>query len=401
MANKTLANLYIDNPITVPTDDDLFETEQSGSTGAIKKSDLIKAIDILDSIGSTRGSLLYRGASGWAAQTPGTSGYVWQSNGPGADPSWVAVSGGGVAAPLVLTAPTASDIPLVLSGAMSQTAPLQEWRDGAGVRQTLIKPDGIMATSTIDLNPYVGLGAFGSAFITNGGNLDLFYMTGYRTTWISAEDTTLFSGRLEQGPQSTIGTPTSGNTRIANIAGEINVIDASGNVSVISPHAKDAPAALYEVAPGVDEMLRRCNVYLGTVHWWATTRRQLIDTLDMRARLGTPEDSAAAWAEVLDRRAMGRVACAQSETCAAYEQRTGSSLYPGATPEERAAWAAMTPLQRWDSVQQRDVAASMQRQAEWVTRRDKAAVAQPPQTFVETEPALYQAVPAPNWIPTT
>ncbi len=42
----------------------------------------------LDGIGSTRGSMLSRGASGWIATTPGTAGYVWMSNGSGADPSW-------------------------------------------------------------------------------------------------------------------------------------------------------------------------------------------------------------------------------------------------------------------------------------------------------------------------
>lgn len=43
MANKTLTDLYIDNPVTFLTDNDLFEVEQaSGSiSGAIKKSDLI------------------------------------------------------------------------------------------------------------------------------------------------------------------------------------------------------------------------------------------------------------------------------------------------------------------------------------------------------------------------
>lgn len=43
---------------------------------------------ILDWIGSTRGQILYRGAAGWAALSPGTSGYVLTSNGAGADPSY-------------------------------------------------------------------------------------------------------------------------------------------------------------------------------------------------------------------------------------------------------------------------------------------------------------------------
>lgn len=66
---------------------------------------------MLDTIGSTRGSILYRGASGWAALAPGTSGYALTSNGAGADPSYQAVSGSGSGASfneLDLTAATTS-----------------------------------------------------------------------------------------------------------------------------------------------------------------------------------------------------------------------------------------------------------------------------------------------------
>lgn len=42
----------------------------------------------LDLLGSTRGSVIYRGTSGWTAQTPGTSGYPLISNGTGADPTY-------------------------------------------------------------------------------------------------------------------------------------------------------------------------------------------------------------------------------------------------------------------------------------------------------------------------
>lgn len=48
---------------------------------------------ILDSVlGSTRGGIIYRGASGWAKLDPGTSGNFLKSNGTGADPSYAAVS---------------------------------------------------------------------------------------------------------------------------------------------------------------------------------------------------------------------------------------------------------------------------------------------------------------------
>lgn len=51
--------------------------------------------ETLDFIGSTRGSILYRGSAGWAELTPGTTGQVLTSNGTGADPSWQTGGGGG------------------------------------------------------------------------------------------------------------------------------------------------------------------------------------------------------------------------------------------------------------------------------------------------------------------
>lgn len=43
-------------------------------------------------IGSTRGSVLYRGALGWSILAPGTSGNFLKSLGAGADPAWAAVT---------------------------------------------------------------------------------------------------------------------------------------------------------------------------------------------------------------------------------------------------------------------------------------------------------------------
>jgi hypothetical protein len=48
----------------------------------------ITANDVLNMIGSTRGQVLYRGASAWSALGVGTAGQVLQSGGAGADPSW-------------------------------------------------------------------------------------------------------------------------------------------------------------------------------------------------------------------------------------------------------------------------------------------------------------------------
>ena len=49
----------------------------------------------LDSISSTQGSVLYRGASAWQALAPGTAGQVLTTNGAGANPSWETGGGGG------------------------------------------------------------------------------------------------------------------------------------------------------------------------------------------------------------------------------------------------------------------------------------------------------------------
>lgn len=50
---------------------------------------------ILDLISNVRGTVLYRGAAGWAALAPGTSGQFLKTNGVGADPAWAAAGGGG------------------------------------------------------------------------------------------------------------------------------------------------------------------------------------------------------------------------------------------------------------------------------------------------------------------
>lgn len=59
----------------------------ANSTGAanVTAAQFSAAIDLL---GSTRGSLLYRGAAGWSILTPGAAGSALESGGVGADPIW-------------------------------------------------------------------------------------------------------------------------------------------------------------------------------------------------------------------------------------------------------------------------------------------------------------------------
>lgn len=50
---------------------------------------------ILDLISNVQGTVLFRGAANWEGLAPGTAGYVFSTNGPAADPTWIAMSGGG------------------------------------------------------------------------------------------------------------------------------------------------------------------------------------------------------------------------------------------------------------------------------------------------------------------
>lgn len=50
--------------------------------------------EVLDLIGATRGTVLYRGASAWSALAVGVDGQVLTTHGAGADPTWVTPSGG-------------------------------------------------------------------------------------------------------------------------------------------------------------------------------------------------------------------------------------------------------------------------------------------------------------------
>ncbi len=51
---------------------------------------------LLDNVGNTQGEILFRGATEWKVLSPDTTGKVLQTNGAGADPSWVTVSGAGL-----------------------------------------------------------------------------------------------------------------------------------------------------------------------------------------------------------------------------------------------------------------------------------------------------------------
>jgi hypothetical protein len=71
------------------------KTILANKTGATSSPTACTISDILDFVTSTRGSILFRGVAGWQALTPGTANQVLQTNGAGADPTWVTPASGG------------------------------------------------------------------------------------------------------------------------------------------------------------------------------------------------------------------------------------------------------------------------------------------------------------------
>jgi len=134
----------------------------SGSTGAPAYNTLTS---YLDTIGNAQGTLLYRGPTQWVPLAPGTSGYVLQTNGSGANPTWVAQSGGGGGVSSITG--TASQI---LANGTTGTA-----QSGA---VTLTLPQNISATSSpqftsLGIGTTAGPGSSGIAVfpsINSGGS---------------------------------------------------------------------------------------------------------------------------------------------------------------------------------------------------------------------------------------
>jgi hypothetical protein len=94
-ADRTLS--LSDNGVTYAKLQDISATQRvlgRNSAGAGDTQE-VTVSQILDWVGSTRGAVVFRGATGWAILPPGTAGDVLTSNGAGADPTYQTPAGGG------------------------------------------------------------------------------------------------------------------------------------------------------------------------------------------------------------------------------------------------------------------------------------------------------------------
>lgn len=115
---------------------------------------------VLDVIGSTRGSLLYRGASGWSTLPPGTASYVLTSNGTGADPTWQTVS----------ATPASTTYSVV--GALSGTGTSTRTQTSIDKEDLLIVFDNVQITATASVNISFSIDN-GSTWLSGQPNIDM------------------------------------------------------------------------------------------------------------------------------------------------------------------------------------------------------------------------------------
>jgi hypothetical protein len=112
------------------------ETVLANVTVEIAKPKPVSISDVLDLLGTVRGSVLYRGASGWDVLLPGSDATVLTSGGTGVDPAWEALP----AAPAAVTSVAMSggttgltfDGPITSAGTITASGTLALASGGTG-----------------------------------------------------------------------------------------------------------------------------------------------------------------------------------------------------------------------------------------------------------------------------
>lgn len=87
------AGTAVSNSELATMTDGTVKANVSGSAASPSDVTITALLDKL--FGTTQGSIIYRGASAWAALGPGTSGYFLKTQGAAANPLWASLPGGG------------------------------------------------------------------------------------------------------------------------------------------------------------------------------------------------------------------------------------------------------------------------------------------------------------------
>lgn len=172
----------------------------------------------LDSISSTQGVILYRGASDWEALSPGTAGYFLTTQGAAANPTWtqggtvysVAVSGG-------TTGLTSSGGPITTTGTITLAGTLVAANGGTGIASYAVG-DILYASASTTLSKLAGV-ATGNALISGGVTTAPSWGKVGLTTHVDGTLPVANGGTgitsLGTGVATWLGTPTSANLAAA------------------------------------------------------------------------------------------------------------------------------------------------------------------------------------------
>lgn len=151
-------------------------------------------------------------------------------------------------------------------------------------------------------NGNVRLGSF--SYDDASGNLGLGNVTTFGTNATSTI-------AIKEGVEPTSSPGNLVQLFCAEVSGsaELRVRDEAGNVTTLSPHAKDAPSSLYDRPPGAEEMHRSANHYLGSITFTNVDRRNALMQKQLNGE-ELPEDRT----------------FTITETFAEYNARTGADL---------------------------------------------------------------------------
>ena len=243
------------NTITVNNEQIIAKLTNLTSNGYVTTSagdgtlSVSTASGILDSIGTSRGSVLYRGASAWAALAPGTSGLPLASNGTGADPSYQALGNSAIA----------SGANITLSKLAALTASRLVVSDGSGV----ISASSVTATEAGYLSGVT------SALQTQiDGKVTAVLPTRTVTTTATlapATDGILLASTAGGSYTITLNSPAAGNRREFII----KKTTTDGNAITLSPASGTIDGGASHIFSGVSGSIGQAvRVLFDGTNWW-------------------------------------------------------------------------------------------------------------------------------------
>jgi len=203
----------------------------------------VPASGTLDVIGSTRGSILERGASTWGIVPPGTSGLPWVSNGTGADPAYQVLTGGGIASGTVANSNLANMAAGTVKGSVAGGTPAD--LTGAQTESILQFTQAGTGANQRTLDSEVKLGCPHSKdWATGNGSTDDTTALG---NWIT-QSLTVGCGFLDAGNYkiSSVLTPISNSLTIRGAGANNSVITLSNTTQNAFSVTSNAPVHFYE-----------------------------------------------------------------------------------------------------------------------------------------------------------